>query len=180
MTVGELLQRTRSGGAAHAELTAARGSAGSVRFTGTCDFARGLTTLERDAPDLRPLWVELVGEEVGLTAGGEPEQRHVDPDWAGRDVGRSAVGLLGLLEAITEHELALGVVAELPAGDPARWVRTLVLRVTGIPLPNGRRAASLRIMADADGRLEELDVTERRLLGGAPRVTHSLRLSAWR
>lgn len=180
MTVGELLERTRAGGAAHAELVAARGTAGSVRFTGTCDFARGLTTLERDVPDLRPLWVTLDGDEVGRTAGGEPEERHIDEAWAGHDLGRSGVGLLGLLDDLAAHELPEGGPGELPATDPAQWVRALVLHVTGIPLPNGRRVAALRVAADAEGRLGELEVTERRLLGGAPRVTHTLRLTAWR
>lgn len=176
MTVGELLERTRAGGVARAELVAARGSAGMVRFTGTCDFARGITTLERDAPELRPLWVELIGDEVGRTAGGEPEQRLVDEDWAGRDLGRAGAGLLGLLEPAA----AQAVTAPVPAREPERWVRAVVLHVTGIPLPSGRRAAALRVTADAEGRLHELDVTERRLLGGAPRVTHALRLTDWR
>lgn len=176
MTVGEVLERTRAGGVAHVELVAARGSAGMVRFVGTCDFARGITTLERDAPELRPLWVELIGDEVGLTAGGEPEQRVVDEDWAGRDVGRSAAGLLALLESAADHEVG----GPVPAAQPEQWVRSVVLHVTGIPLPNGRRAAALQVSADGEGRLHELEVTERRLLGGAPRVTHALRLTDWR
>lgn len=176
MTVGELLERTRAGGVAHVELVAARGSAGMVRFVGTCDFARGVTTLERDAPELRPLWVELTGDEVGLTAGGEPEQRVVAEEWAGRDVGRSAVGLLALLESAADQPAD----AALPAAQPERWVRSVVLHVTGIPLPNGRRAAALQVSVDGEGRLHELEVTERRLLGGATRVTHALRLTGWR
>jgi len=178
MTVGELLQRTRAGGVAHAELTAARGGAGTVRFTGTCDFDRGVTTLERDADGPRTLWVRLTGDEIGLTAGGEPEQRLVGDAWAGHDVGRSGAGLLALLDQVADTPLD-DAGGALPAPAPEAWIRAVAVHVTGIPLPHGRRAAGVTVRADADGRLAEIAVTERRVLG-APRVTHALRLTDWR
>jgi hypothetical protein len=178
-TVGDLLARTCAGGAARLELVAARPGAGSVRFTGTLDFERGVTALERVDDTARPLWIEVAGDEVAITAGGEPEERLTPPGSAGRDLGRSGVGLLGLLEPLAGERLAEGAAAELAPQRPAPWVRDVVLQVTGIALPGGRRAPELRVSCDGHGRLERLDVAGRRLLG-TPRVTHTLRLSGWR
>lgn len=180
MTVGDLLERTRAGGAAHVELVAARPGAGSVRFAGLLDFDRGVTTLERVDIGARPLWVELTGEEVAVTAGGEPEERVALPAWAGRDLGRSGAGLLSLLEDVVAEALPQGAAADLAAPRAESWVRDVVVRVTGIALPGGRRAVGLRVSVDRTGRLERLDVAARRLLGGPPRVTHTLRLFDWR
>jgi hypothetical protein len=180
MTVGDVLSRTRAAGAAHVELVAARPGAGCVRFAGTLDFDRGVTTLERVDATARPLWVELAGDEVAVTAGGEPEERAALPAWEGRDLGRSGAGLLGLLDGVSAEALPESAAADMAAPATERWVRDVVVHVTGIPLPGGRRPAGLRVSMDRDGRLERLDVAARRLLGGAPRVTHTLRLSGWR
>lgn len=180
MTVGDLLTRTRAGGAAHVELVAARPGAGSVRFSGVLDFERGVTTLERVDPGARPLWVEVAGDEIAVTAGGEPEDRRTLPTCAGRDLGRSGAGLLGLLDGLVADVLPQGAAADLAAPRPERWVRDVVVLVTGIALPGGRRPTGLRVSVDRAGRLERLDVSGRRLLGAAPRVTHTLRLFDWR
>lgn len=180
MTVADLLVRTRAGGAAHVELVAARPGAGAVRFSGLLDFDRGVTTLERVDAAARPLWIELAGDEIAVTAGGEPEERVTRPAWAGRDLGRSGAGLLGLLDGLTGEALPQGAAADLAAPSTEAWVRDVVVQVTGIALPGGRRATGLRVSVDRDGRLERLDVAGRRLLGGAPRVTHTLRLFDWR
>lgn len=180
MTVGDLLTRTREGGAAHVELVAARPGAGSVRFSGLLDFERGVTTLERVDPGARPLWIEVAGDEIAVTAGGEPEDRGTLPACAGRDLGRSGAGLLGLLEGVASEALPQGAAVDLTAPRAERWVREAVVRVTGIALPGGRRSTGLRVSVDGAGRLERLDVSGRRLLGTAPRVTHTLRLFDWR
>lgn len=177
MTIGELLERTRAGGVATAELTAARGGAGTVRFVGTCDFARGVTTLERVAEeDLRPMWIELAGDVVARTAGGEPEARVVDPGWAGRDAGRSAAGLLGVLDGLADVAVEPGGSVDVPTRAPVSWAQALVVHVTGIPVPRG----SLHVGADDAGRLAELEVRPRRVLRRGPAVSHTLRLRDWR
>lgn len=180
MTVGDLLARTRAGAAAHVELVAARPGAGTVRFSGLIDFDRGATTLERVDAGARPLWVELAGDEVAVTAGGEPEERVTLPAWRGRDLGRSGAGLLALLDDVVDAALPPGAAADLTVPRPAPWVRDVAVRVTGIALPGGRRAIGLRVSVDRSGRLERLDVAGRRLLGTSPRVTHTLRLFDWR
>lgn len=180
MTVGKLLAATRASGAARVELVAARPGAGTVRFAGVLDFDRAITTLERVDAAARPLWIELAGDEIAVTAGGEPEERATLPAWAGQDVGRSGAGLLGVLEGVADEALAEGAAAEIAVQPPDPWVRDVVVHVTGIALPRGRRGATLRVSVDGQGRLERLDVAGRRLLGGAPRVTHTLRLFDWR
>lgn len=180
MTVGDLLARTRAGGAAHVELLAGRPGAGTVRFAGTLDFTRGVTSLERIDAEARPLWVELTADEIAVTAGGDPQERIALPGWTGRDLGRSGAGLLGLLDGLAAEALPEGAAAELAAPAVPSWVRDVVVHVTGIALPGGRRDAALRVSIDRAGRLERVDVAARRLLTRTPRVTHTLRLFDWR
>ncbi|MBJ7332473.1 MAG: hypothetical protein JHC95_21435 [Solirubrobacteraceae bacterium] len=143
-------------GIATIELTAHRRGAGRVAFTGTADFGRGTTTLERTAPDSR-LWIELAGDEITTILAGEPERRLIDPHWAGRDVGRSGAGVLAFSD-----------------GRPD-WARAVILHVTGIA-PGW---AGTDVQVDDVGRPVLVEIAARGLLG-RPRVTHALRLSAWR
>ncbi len=175
MTINEVLARTRAGGVAHAELTAERRGTGRVRFTGIVDFDRGLTTLEREEPADRPLWVELTGTEVGLTAGGEPEERVVLEEWAGRDIGRSGAGLLSLLDAVAGRAVPAGD-EEIALDRPLAWACAVTRTVTGIPV----RGRALRVAVAPDGRLACVEVLEQGRVRRRTAVTHALRLFDWR
>lgn len=175
MMINEVLARTRAGGVAHAELTAERRGTGRVRFAGVMDFDRGLTTLEREEPAARPLWVELTGGEVGLTAGGEPEDRVALEEWDGRDIGRSGAGLLSLLDDVAGVDLPADGDA-LRLASPPSWACAVTRTVTGIPV----RGRAVRLAVAPDGRLAGVEVLEHGLVRRRPTVTHALRLFDWR